>query len=60
MLTNVLVPAEQARVLLAFLEAFDLHTTGVWAVVAAAMKEEHGVDDPEEALEAARRTLRGE
>jgi len=48
---------EQATALLAFLDAFDMHTTGVWAVIAESMREEFGIDDPEEALAEAREAL---
>jgi hypothetical protein len=48
---------EQATALTAFLECFDLHTTGVWAVLMEAMREEWGIEDPEAALEDARGAL---
>ena len=48
---------EQAATVVAFLDAFDLHTTGVWAVLEEAMREEFGIDDPEAALEEVREAL---
>lgn len=51
---------EQAQVLEAFLDSFDLHTTGVWGVIEQAMRDEFGVEDPEAAVDDARRALRGE
>lgn len=48
---------DQAAALLAFLDAFDLHTTGVWCVIEEAMREESGIDDPEAALAEAREAL---
>jgi hypothetical protein len=48
---------EQAAALLAFLESFELHTTGVWTIIAAAMMEEWGITDPEAALEDAKAAL---
>ena len=48
---------EQAAAVLAFLECFDLHTTGVWAAIERAMREEFGIEDPEAALEAAKEAL---
>tara|TARA_Y100000815_G_scaffold219984_1_gene205823 strand:+ start:389 stop:556 length:168 start_codon:yes stop_codon:yes gene_type:complete len=48
---------EQARALVAFLESFDLVTTGVWAPIEEAMQEQFGIADPEEALADARAAL---
>jgi len=48
---------EQAHAILAFMECFDLHTTGAWTSIESAMQEDFGVDDPEEALEDAKRAL---
>lgn len=50
---------EHATTLTAFLDAFDLHTTGVWAVIARAMRDEAGIADPEAALAEAREALDG-
>ncbi len=47
---------EQAEALKAFLDAFDLHTTGIWSTIEEAMVE-MGIDDPETALEDARNAL---
>lgn len=51
---------EQADALEAFCECFDLHTTGVWAHIEEGMRSDFGIEDPEEAIEEARRALRGE
>ena len=48
---------QQAAVLVAFLDAFDLHTTGVWAVLEQAMIHDHGIEDPEAELAEAREAL---
>lgn len=48
---------QQAAVLAAFLDAFDLHITGAWATIEAAMRDEYGIDDPEAALADAREAL---
>lgn len=53
----VTLTRQQAEALKAFLDAFDLHTTGAWAPIEAAMREEFGIDDPEDALEDARQAL---
>ncbi len=50
---------EQAAVLLAFLEAFDMTTTGVWAGIEACMRDDFGIDSPEAALTEVRDTLQG-
>lgn len=48
---------EQAMTLVAFLESFDLHTTGAWVAIEQAMRDEWGIDDPEAALNDAREAL---
>lgn len=48
---------EQADALLAFLECFDLYTTGAWRAVEKGMREDFGVEDPEAALDEARSAL---
>lgn len=48
---------EQAAALAAFLDAFDIALTGAWAPVEAAMRDDFGISDPEDALEDARRAL---
>lgn len=48
---------EQATTLLAFLECFDLHTTGAWASIEEAMRDDWNIDDPETALAEAREVL---
>lgn len=48
---------DQAATLLAFLESFDLVTTGAWAPVSEAMTEHFGIADPEGALEDAKAAL---
>ena len=49
--------SEQATVLLAFIEAFDLTTTGAWAPIESEMRENWGIDDPEAALQDVRQAL---
>ena len=56
----VTLTAQQAAALEAFCDAFDTITTGVWAPIAEEMKVNFDIEDPEEALEDARRALRGE
>ena len=51
---------EQALALEAFCECFDTTTSGVWAGIAEAMADDWGIDNPEAAIEDARRVLRGE
>lgn len=48
---------EQATVLRAFLDAFDLQATGVWTSIEKAMRDDFGIENPEEALEDARDAL---
>jgi hypothetical protein len=48
---------EQAEAVYAFMECFDMHTTGVWSGIETAMIEEFGIDDPEDILEAAKQSL---
>ena len=50
---------KQAEALVAFLECFDLYTTGAWARIETAMQEDWGIDDPETALAEARLALEG-
>jgi len=50
----------QAEALEAFCECFDLYTTGAWTGIEAGMREDFGIENPEAALESARRALRGE
>jgi hypothetical protein len=47
----------QALAVYAFMECFDMHTTGVWAGIEAAMIQDFGIDDPEDILEAAKQSL---
>ena len=47
---------KQANTLLAFLECFDLYGPG-WLSIAQGMKNDFGVEDPEEDLEDARAAL---
>jgi hypothetical protein len=48
---------EQAATLLAFLEAFEAVTTGVWAKIEEEMVQSHGIEDPDAALTEAREAL---
>lgn len=49
--------SEQASALVAFLDAFDLTTTGAWAGIESCMRDDFGIDDPEAALADAREAL---
>ena len=49
--------SEQAMALLAFMECFDLYTTGAWVGVEKGMREDFGIEDPEAALEEAKEAL---
>ena len=49
--------AEQAAALIAFLDAFDLTATGVWAGIESCMRDDFGIEDPEAALAEAREAL---
>ena len=49
--------SEQASALVAFLDAFDLTTTGAWAGIESCMRDDFGIDDPEAALAEAREAL---
>lgn len=53
---KVLTP-QQAAALVAFLEAFDLTTTGAWAGIETCMRDDFGITDPEAAPEDARAAL---
>lgn len=48
---------EQAGVLLAFLDAFDLYVTGYWPVISDGMRDDFGIADPEAALADAKAAL---
>jgi hypothetical protein len=48
---------DQAATLLAFLDGFDDRSQGWWPEVAEFMGEEAGIEDAEEALQAARQAL---
>ncbi len=48
---------DQAYTLTAFLESFDVHTTGAWRQVAEGMIEDFAIPDPEAALQDARDAL---
>ena len=54
---SVTLTGDQAYALLAFLESFDLHTTGAWRQVAEGMTEDFAIPDPEAALDDARDAL---
>ena len=51
---------EQAHALESFCEAFDQTTTGVWRYIEEMMRDDFDIEDPETALENARKALRGE
>tara|TARA_R110000851_G_scaffold22626_16_gene67054 strand:+ start:1142 stop:1333 length:192 start_codon:yes stop_codon:yes gene_type:complete len=48
---------EQAEAVYAFMECFDLHSTGAWAPIERAMIEDFGIVDPEDILEEAKMAL---
>ncbi len=56
---NITLTKEQSDALEAFCDAFDMCTTGQWTAIAAHMKNECGIEDPEVSLENAREALRG-
>jgi hypothetical protein len=56
---SVTLTEEQATVLEAFCESFDMNTTGVWRDVERGMREQ-GIVNPDQALSDARAALRGE
>jgi len=56
---TVTLTKDQAAVLLAFCESFDLVTTGAWAPISEAMETNFGIADPEGELEAAKEALQG-
>ncbi len=49
--------ADQAYTALAFLDCFDLYTTGAWREVSEGMTEDFAIPDPEAALEDLRDAL---
>lgn len=48
---------EQAEAVHAFMECFDMHTTGAWARIEDAMRNDFGIEDPEAILEEAKEAL---
>lgn len=48
---------EQAATLVAFIDSFDLRTTGAWVGIEDEMRNSFGIENPEEALEDARQAL---
>lgn len=54
---HVILTGDQAYTLMAFLESFDLRTTGVWRQVAESMIEDFAITNPETALAEARDAL---
>lgn len=53
----ITLTGDQAYTLIAFLESFDIHTTGAWRQVAEGMTEDFAIPDPEAALQDARDAL---
>lgn len=49
---------EQVDALLAFLDAFDQTATGAWTRIEEHMRDNWGIDNPEEAIEQATEALR--
>lgn len=54
---SITLTGDQAYALIAFLESFDLRTTGAWRQVAEGMTEDFAISDPEAALQDARDAL---
>jgi hypothetical protein len=50
--------SKQVDALLAFLDCFDMYTTGAWSQIEEHMREDFGIDDPEEAMEEIAEELR--
>lgn len=48
---QVSLSRDQAAAAIAFIEAFNLHTTGVWCAVEAGMRDSFGIADPEAAID---------
>ena len=48
---------EQAKVLDAFISSFELYVTGAWPAIEKGMRDDFGIDNPEEALEEAKQAL---
>ena len=48
---------EQAEAVFAFMECFDMHTTGAWVAIESAMIDDFGISDPEDILEDAKQAL---
>lgn len=55
---QVNLTSKQAEVLLAFCECFDLYVTGAWPAIETGMRDDFGVEDPENELEEAKNALR--
>lgn len=53
----IILTGEQVYTLIAFLDSFDLHTTGAWRAVAAGMTDDFAIPDPEAALDDLRAAL---
>lgn len=51
---------EQAAVLEALCDSFELYMTGPWPYIEDRMHDDFGIEHPESALEDARRAIRGE
>ena len=48
---------KQAEAILAFMECFDLYTTGVWSKIEEKMIDDFGIEEPEKILEDAKQSL---
>lgn len=55
----VALSKHHADVLIAFMESFDLRTTGAWAQVEEGMREDFGIEDPEGEIEEIKSFLQG-
>jgi hypothetical protein len=48
---------EDAKTLDAFISSFELYITGAWPAIEAGMRNDFGIENPEEALERAKEAL---
>lgn len=58
-MTSKILTNEQAKALEAFLSGFDMYVTGAWPSIEEYMRDEWGIEDPEDAIEDARQALTG-
>ena len=53
----ITLTTSQAQAIIAFMEAFDLCTTGAWTPIERMMQDDFGIEDPEQELEEAKAAL---